>query len=157
EAELAAADRLREIEAELVRIEHSFAPMRPTGPVGRGNLSAEQYRYFALREQADAVRELLRKQQERFGDDRLSRASALAYPTAERTRTPQKLYKLLRSYGVRGEGFILRQAASALNLDEFLRELTSHVTADPGDSGLTELERQRGLLRAMAAMPQHDD
>jgi hypothetical protein len=143
-------DVLRRVRAVLRRIEDEIAPLRPAGPVGSGDLDPRQYRYFAVREQIDHVRE---------GECQLSRAVD-PYELPDRPSpsyspgTAPRGLKHLRSEAVETvRGSVLRDLAAAADVGEYLRELADRAEPEgqePRDAALLALVRQTALLQLMA-------
>jgi len=138
------AERLERIEAALDRAEAGFAPLRPTGPLGK-TVTPEQSRYFALAEQAGQIREHLREIMA-LQDERESVGRLRGDFHASRRSPPLK--KLLRYDNLVNS---LQDMASAASLTEFVRELAQAATP-PGEEEYDHLEQQIALLHAMATL-----
>jgi hypothetical protein len=142
---------LRRVRAAVRRIEEEFAALRPEGPLTLGKVSAEQYRYFALREQIEEVRDGVRELGEvvdaaRWGEE--------AYPVFRRPDTPRRGRKRLQMSHRHAwaQGRILREMASALDINEYLQDLAASAVAAAGTHAeeLQVVLGQVGLLRLLA-------
>jgi DNA polymerase III delta prime subunit len=143
-----AAGLLWRVRAAVRRIEHEFAAWRPAGPITLGQVAPEHYRYFAVREQAEQVRDRCNELAERASS---GGHTLKAYLTRDRPDAPRRGRKVLQlTYPFRGA--LLREIASALDINEYLRELVE--SAQPPDGGLAgelhEVLGQAALLHLLA-------
>jgi hypothetical protein len=139
-------DRPRRVRAAVRRIEEEFAALRPEGPVTLGQVRPEHYRYFALREMAERVRAHSVEVGEGMEID-LQRARGL--PAVRAPDAPRRGLKRVRD-GIPGR--ILREIASALDINEYLRDLVDSARAPGGVRALDvlDLQNQAALLQLVA-------
>ncbi|HEY1859163.1 MAG TPA: AAA family ATPase, partial [Gemmataceae bacterium] len=142
---------LRRVRMVMQRVENELAPMKPTGPIGSGQLRAEHYYYFTLRDQADHLRDAVRTVADAL--DRSPPAQRF-YPSLRKPDTARRHpYKVIKKdHGTQPTATLLREMAAALNINEYLRELTDNATAvatGPHALQLQELVQQATLLHWM--------
>ena len=137
---------LRRIRAAVRRIEDEFAALRPEGPLTLGQVSAEHYRYFTLREQIEAVRDRVRRLSEEVDEARLGDQ---ALPIFSRPDTPRR--RKARRFN-RPPGCLLQEMASALDINEYLRDVAVSAVsaAGPHAEELQSLLGQVALLALIA-------
>jgi hypothetical protein len=133
------------------RLEDEFAALRPEGPLTLGQVSAEQYRYFALREQVERVRGQVRELSEVVEEARLGQQVLPIYrrPDALRAHRTWKRGRLWH----KGHNRFLREMAAALDIDEYLRDVVASATAAAEEHAeeLQSLLGQVALLELLAA------
>ncbi|HMC89494.1 MAG TPA: AAA family ATPase, partial [Gemmataceae bacterium] len=146
-----AEDLLHRVRAVVRRIEDDFAALRPAGPITLGRVRPEEYRYFALREQIEEVREGVRHLQDKLDAARRSRRALPAY------RKPDSLRRNVYSAAHKVDGnlarLILREMAAALDINEYLRSLAEQVgpaASGAHDQELTALLQRCAVLQAAA-------
>lgn len=151
--DLAPIDRLEQLDAVLGRIEDDFARTRPTGPISARRVTAEQERYFALRDMADEIGKQLELLFDRYTDDRLARLQA---------RQPGAIGRKSRYRTIKAAGYPAwresydqpaRSVFAAQSMEEALGDLADSAEPEPGDADLLDLERQLSLLHLMATAP----
>jgi ATP-dependent Clp protease ATP-binding subunit ClpA len=148
---------LRGIRAAVRRIEDDFAVLRPEEPVTLGQVQPEHYRYFTLRDQA----EQLRVESEELAEEiDLGRRSVRGMPTMRQPDTPRRSWKSLVYLAPR-EGRLLREVASAYDINEYLADLTraAQPSASRQATVLQHLLNQSALLQLLAEcvqQPQQD-
>jgi ATP-dependent Clp protease ATP-binding subunit ClpA len=136
---------LKRVRAALRRIETILGKVRPEGPVTVGQVSAEQYRYFALREQLETVRVSSQSLSARYEASHSTAFDRPAYPRPDRPRPAFK-----KRYSESRGGF-LRELAASLDINEFLHELAGSTAAPTAlVHELQELLRQVALLELIA-------
>jgi ATP-dependent Clp protease ATP-binding subunit ClpA len=137
------------VRTALRRIEDGLGRLRPAGAVTLGAVRAEQYHYFALREQVETVRDQCRRLEEQSEEERLASLGPPAYSLPDRPRGARRI--LRRIFGIIGTGGILRELATSLDVNEYLRELAG-AAETPGEreQEVQELLRQCALLQAIA-------
>jgi ATP-dependent Clp protease ATP-binding subunit ClpA len=143
---------LRRVRAAVRRIEDQFGAWRPSGPVTLGQVAPEHYRYFALREQAEQVRGRCQELAERADS---GRHNVRGYLARHRPDTPRRGPRILQlAYGAAGpfRGAFLREIASALDINEYLRELVDAAQAAVGElaAELQEVLGRAALLHLLA-------
>jgi hypothetical protein len=138
---------LKKVRAAVRRIDDELAPLRPEGAFDPRAMRPEQYRYFAVRQQRDRVRELEGRLSERVEQRRIRR---IPLPTYRRPDAPRgHAYKVAFSV----VGNVLREMAAAMNINEYLRDLIASATvaADGPDAPeLLNLLGEVALLDLMA-------
>ena len=141
---------LKKVRAAVRRIDDDLSPLRPEGAFDPRAMRPEQYRYFAVRQQMDRVRELEGRLSERVEQRRLRRSPL---PTYRKPDAPRgHLYKIA-AHDVRFQGEVLREMAAAMNINEYLRDLIASATvaADGPDAPeLLDLLGEVALLDLMA-------
>jgi DNA polymerase III delta prime subunit len=139
---------LRRVRAALRRIEDEFAEWRPAGPITLGQVAPEHYRYFTLREQAEHVRGRCRELGELAES---TRRGASAFPSYRRPDSPRRAHKMLMINSWLFKGSLLREMASALDINEYLCEVVD--SAQPAEGGLAselnEVLGQAALLHLL--------
>jgi len=130
------------------RIEADLTPLQPGGPLTLGRIAPEHLRYFAVREQAQRVREIGRRLDDWLEAARLPQRYLPSYPRPDAARRP-----VWHKHWLRHEGTLLNELAAALDINEYLRDLAE--TARKADEGqqtpeLLELLQQSALLQTMA-------
>jgi ATP-dependent Clp protease ATP-binding subunit ClpA len=138
---------LRRIQATLRRIENDLAPLRPPGELSLRQVSAEQLRYFLVRDLADEVRDQVRELAREAEEARLGQ---LGIPIFRRPDAPRGGRKW--RFTKHPQGHLLRDIASTLDINEYLRELTEAATSAPGPQAaeLQPLLAQLALLHLIA-------
>jgi hypothetical protein len=145
-------DLARGLHQELRRIEEEFASLRPRGPITAAQLSPEQDRYLALREQMDRVRSELRRLEEVLEARRTARriqAGYRVYDTARIRNHQRRIRRSHDSYDIYESGIFLREMAAAMDINEYLNDVAESATvADKGglEQDLQDLKRQMALL-----------
>jgi ATP-dependent Clp protease ATP-binding subunit ClpA len=140
---------LRRVRTALRRIEDEFAALRPEGPVTLGQVSAEHYRYFALREQADQVHERLRQLEEAAEAERPGRTYP-SYRQPDSAHRAGRRLRQIRNFDRVCTG-LLRDLAAALDINEYLQDLSdSAAIIGPRTADLQELLGQVALLQLLA-------
>jgi hypothetical protein len=115
-----------------------------------GQVSAEQYRYFALREQLETVRVGCQSLATQF---ELGQASAYERPRYPRPDRPRGGHKQWISYSrhTTFERSFLRELAASLDINEYLHELAVSTAAPTAlVQELQEMLRQVALLELIA-------
>jgi ATP-dependent Clp protease ATP-binding subunit ClpC len=153
---VAPLDRLEQIDAALGRIEDDIAPIRPTEPVSARRVTAEQERYFVLRELVNAIGKDLDRLFDRYSDDRLARLEA-RQPSALGRRSR---YRAIKSWTITNYNRPTqppnRSFLAAQTMEEAVRDLAATAEPEVGDADLIDLERRLALLHLMAAArPDH--
>jgi ATP-dependent Clp protease ATP-binding subunit ClpA len=139
---------LPQVRAAVRRIENAAANLRPTGPIVGGQVSPEMWRYFAVREQAQRVREIERRINDRLETSRLSSKFLPAYTKPDAPRW----YKLRRWWKNRVSP-LLKEMAAALDINEYLDDLAQAAIQSgepPQDHEVVRLQQQASLLQTMA-------
>ena len=139
---------LAKIKSAIARIDTDLAPLRPAGPVTLGKVTASEYRYFALRDRLNHVRDLVREWEERLDEDRRAVVPKPTYLHGERPRGG--MYSVARQISYVTPRHVLREVVAALNIDEYLRDLCANAVAPPDDLDVTAMVRQVALLNVMA-------
>jgi ATP-dependent Clp protease ATP-binding subunit ClpA len=139
---------LRRIQGALRRIENDLAPLRPPGELSLRQVSAEQLRYFLVRDLADEVRDQVRELAREVEEARLGQ---LGIPIFRRPDAPRggRKWRFMKH----PQGHLQRDIVSALDINEYLRELTEAATsaAGPQAAELQPLLAQLALLHLIAA------
>jgi hypothetical protein len=112
-----------------------LAPLRPPGELTLGRVSAEQYRYFLVRDLADEVRDRVRDLAAEAEEVRLARFGLPSFRRPDSPRQGRKWRFCRNDF----PGMVLREMASALDINEYLKELAESATAAPGPQA-TELQ-----------------
>jgi ATP-dependent Clp protease ATP-binding subunit ClpA len=138
---------LRRIRTALRRIDDELAPLRPPGELTLGQVSAEHYRYFLVRGLADEVRDRVRELEAEAEEARLGRLGIPILRRPDTLRRPK-----WRWHSEATPGRVLRELASALDINEYLKELTESATAPTGPKAaeLQPLLAQVALLHLIA-------
>jgi hypothetical protein len=132
----------------LRRIEEMITPLRPADALSLGSVDSAQYRYFAIREQIEPLRDQLRDLEEEIDARRRRAASFLSYRRPDSAR--------LRKIPLRDERQprgLLRELAAALDIPEYLQDVVGRgvpITLTPLDDRLLHLIRGLALLQVMA-------
>jgi ATP-dependent Clp protease ATP-binding subunit ClpA len=132
----------------LRQIEEMIAVLRPADAVSLGSVDSALYRYFAIREQIEPLRDQLRELEEEVDARRPSAAAFLSYRRPDSPRG----YRVVRGEGRQPRG-LLRELAAALDIPEYLQDLVDRavsVTATPLEDRLLRLMRGLALVQAMA-------
>jgi hypothetical protein len=143
-------DRLEDLEAALDAIERRVGPIRPSGPIRAGQITAEQERYFVLRDLADEIGRALDRLFDRYSDDRLARLEA-RQPDALGRKARYRVKKV--PFGEPWKETYEQPSRSVLTAQEFeeaLRDLVARAEPEAGDADLIDLERRLALLRLMS-------
>ncbi|HKI33955.1 MAG TPA: AAA family ATPase [Gemmataceae bacterium] len=142
---------LRRIRSAVRRIEDEFAVLRPEGPLTLGQVSAEQYRYFVLREQIEHVRARVRELSDVVEEDQLGQRVLPIFRRPDALR-PHRTWRRGRSWWRQGHDRLLQEMASALDINEYLREVAASATpaVGPHAEELQSLLGQVALLRLLA-------
>jgi len=141
---------LPRIDASLKEIEAAVAPLRPTGPVSPGTMRPEHFRYFALRELLDPLRERWRELDEEQKARRTPELRVGA-PRMPGQRVGGKVFSVMRNFNPKAQPQ-LREIAKSENIDEFIRDLVEQARPEGNDAAVyTSMRRQLVLLRAMLA------
>jgi ATP-dependent Clp protease ATP-binding subunit ClpA len=141
------------VEAVLRRIEDQSAPLRPEGEITRGMLRPEHFRYFALQEQAERVRERSRRIAEQLED---RKRSGLGPPAISLGSPPRpgraKLIYRYKSPDILTSKPVLQEIAAAKDIHEFFESLAADTVpcGDKVEDQAAELLRQTALLDLMA-------
>ncbi len=144
----------RRVRAAVRRIEEEFAALRPAEPITLGQVRPEHYRYFALRQLAERVRQRSVEVGEVL--ERIKQ-SAVGLPTLRRPDTPRCRSK--QWIDIMGRR-LLREIASALDINEYLRELMDSARAPTGGAVaemLRDLRHEAALLQLVADGLRRDD
>jgi len=138
---------LGRVRTVLRRIDDDLAPLRPPGELTLGRVSAEHHRYFLVRDLADEVRDRVRERAVEADEARLGQ---LGLPSIRRPDTPRRGRKWL--YVDQAPGRVLRELTSALDINEYLRDLTESATAATATQAaeLQPLLAQLALLHLIA-------
>lgn len=131
---------------EAVRdLEEELTCLRPTGLITLGQVQAEHYRYFSIREQVDRVRALTKRLEDKIDAAQRRKRLRLTYRQHDRARLSSRHKRtMLRP--------ILQDLAAALNINDYLRDLVEMaVPSDSGEYGddFQQLFSQVALLKAM--------
>lgn len=151
--EVAPVDRLEQLDAILGRIEDDFARRRPTEAISARRITAEQERYFALREMADTLGAQLDRLFDIYADDRLSRLQARQPAAIGRKSRYRTIKAPAHSSWRESYEQPARSVFAAQSMEEAIRELAGAAEPEPGDADLLDLERQLALLHMMAIAP----
>jgi ATP-dependent Clp protease ATP-binding subunit ClpA len=136
---------LRRIRAALGRVEDDLVPLRPPGELTLGRVSAEHVRYFLVRDLVEEVRDRVRELAEEAEEARLSQRG---FPTLRRPDAPRRAHKRLF---VKSPGRVLREMASALDINEYLKDLAESASvAGPRTEQIQWLLSQLALLHLIA-------
>ena len=139
---------LARVRAVLRRIEGEIAPLRPEGAVDLRNISTEQYRYFAVREHLDAIRDAERRLAERVEE-----GAEVAYTVAGLPPRGRRAVGRACAATTSAVGAVLREMAAALDITEYLRELAQAAASPFNDSlsrDLLSLARRTALAALVA-------
>ena len=161
-ATLAPKVRISAAWAALDRIDAVLDAIRPKGGISSGKVSADHERYFALKEHADGISEILNAYEDRLEDVR--RARLEASPPGSVSRRPRfariKIGRYAPSHTSTHNHHEpdqpLRSIMSAESMVDALRELYENVEPLPEDADLFEVENKLALLRLMATAPLDD-
>jgi ATP-dependent Clp protease ATP-binding subunit ClpA len=137
----------------LDRVDEILTSIRPRESVVSGKVSADHERYFALKELADAIGDVLHEYEDRLEDSRMARLEG-RQPEATSRKPRFRTLKIrdTKNYDYNfGQPF--RSVISATVMEEALRELFETVEPIPDDSELFELENKLALLWLMATAP----
>jgi ATP-dependent Clp protease ATP-binding subunit ClpA len=118
---------LKKVRAAVRRIEDEFAEWRPAGEVTLGQVRPEHYRYFALREQVELVRQ---RAQELAEAVEAMRWGPEAFPVYSRPDSGRVKYHF-RDWCA-PEGPVLREMAAALDINEYLQDLMNSARLPEG-------------------------
>jgi ATP-dependent Clp protease ATP-binding subunit ClpA len=132
------------------RIEDELSAWRPAGPITLGQVSPEHYRYFALRDQAERVRARCQELDEKA---EAARWHDHAYPSHAHPDAPRRSLKGFeyRDF-LAAVGRLLREIASALDINEYLQDLSRSARAPEGELAgeFQDLLGQAALLRLLS-------
>jgi hypothetical protein len=150
-------ERLNQLDAALGAVESHIATLRPTGPIQARQVTAEQERYFVLRELADALGKELDRLFDRHSDDRLARLEARQPDALGRKSRYRTIKVRMRPTADNWDPIPpTRSLLAAQSMEEGIRELVINAEPEAGDADLIDLERRLALLRLMAAAPPDD-
>jgi hypothetical protein len=155
EHERSVGERIAAAHVSLTRLTTSIAPLRTSGAIVSGRVTAEHERYFALKELAAQIDEELERIEEDH-DARRHHYLKARQPEAVGRRPRYRAIKVKQLMWNHHDEQPNRSFISALNMEESIRELLE--TAEPADPAqdLFELENQLALLALMASAPASD-
>jgi ATP-dependent Clp protease ATP-binding subunit ClpA len=155
-AELTSGDRIASAWQAIDGITEIVSRIRPQGSVIAGKISPEQDRYFALKEQVDAVSETLGEYENRLEENKLARLESIQ-PESVGRKVRFRAIKLRQSPRFNHyDEQPFRSLASATNMEEGIRELFGGAEPLPDDADLFELENRLALVNLMATAPPYD-
>lgn len=136
---------LRRVRAALWRIEDELVALRPEGPLTLGQVQPEHYRYFAVREQAEKVRQAAQEMSERLENNRRAQRGL---PSYGRPDSPRRARKYLEG----PTGQLLQEITAARDINEYLHDLALAARAPTSrlQSELGDLLDQLALLHLLA-------
>jgi ATP-dependent Clp protease ATP-binding subunit ClpA len=142
---------LRRIRTAVRRIEDAFAALRPEGPLTLGQVSAEQYRYFTLREQIERVRDQARELSDEVEEARSGQRLLPIFRSPDTLR-PHRTWRRGRRVWRQGHNRFLQEMAAALDINEYLRDVvvTAAPAAGPHAEELQSLLGEVALLCLLA-------
>jgi ATP-dependent Clp protease ATP-binding subunit ClpA len=150
------ADSVSDIRMSLEGVLEQVARLRPAQPVVSGRVTAEQERYFALKELSDEIAEALDRIEGRLEDARHLYLEA-RQPEAVGRRPRYRTIKYGRQPDlIRGWEQPFRSVLAAISMEEAVRELIDTAEPVPGDQDVFDLENRLALLNLMANAPPDD-
>jgi ATP-dependent Clp protease ATP-binding subunit ClpA len=152
---LPAAERLSDIRVSLDLIAESIAESRPKHPLTGGAITAEQERYFALKELVDSLSEDVDAAEAKFESRKRSYLEA-AQPEAVGRRSRYRAVKVKNKAFDEEGGQPFSSLLSAFSMEEAIRELLEQVEPVLGEQSLFDLENRLALLNLMSAAPVDD-
>jgi ATP-dependent Clp protease ATP-binding subunit ClpA len=150
-----------QVRALLARVGRQVAGLRPQGALGAGELRPEHYRFFAVQEQAERVRqrcdELVEELEAAREQERLR--STLSPVKVGRSRRSFK--SIINTHRMPPWGGFLREMAAADSAQAYLQSLAAAPTPTPNSSEAAEhfgeLRRQAALLELIATAAEGDE
>ncbi len=127
--------------------------LRPRGPIG-GAISADQERYFAVKERLDAIAARFDAIEERGDRERLAKIEGISSQGLGR-RPRYRIPTSPKNYNPDGRP-ALNLLLSAFGMDEAVEELFASAVPVEDDEELVELEQELALARLMADAPADD-
>ncbi|MFO0798409.1 MAG: AAA family ATPase [Gemmataceae bacterium] len=150
---LPAADRARAARLSLERIEERVAALRPAAGVVAGRVTAEQERYFALKEQARLVAAELERVEAR-GERAFNIVAR--QPEAVGRKSRYRSVKRARLYHSNPTAQPFASLVSAESMEDAVRELMADAEPADADGDLLDLENQLALLALTSAAAPDD-
>jgi ATP-dependent Clp protease ATP-binding subunit ClpA len=137
---------LKRVRTSLRAIDEQLAPLRPSGALSLKDVSLTQRRYYAIREQLEAVRDLARQLDDQLHDDwPTTRRMTHSKPDNIRLPNVRKIYTT-------GLTPRIQDQASILNINEYLREIGSSAQPVAGGAFAGELWRLADGLALLSAV-----
>ncbi len=143
-------ERLNAAWSTLDRADTILDAIRPAGTLGKGKVTPEHERYFALKELADTIGDTLNTYENRLEDRKRSYMEAAQPEATGRRARYRAIKKLDRVYGWEQP---LQSISSAENMAAALRELFETSEPLPDDQDLFDVENRLALLNLMATAP----
>lgn len=134
-------------------ISGQLAAIRPRGPVS-SKVTAEQERYFSVKERLDSVAALLEAIDDRAEGERMAKIEGVSTGGLAR-RSRYRIPPLAKNFDPSGRSAI-RMLLSAFGMQEAVEELFAGLEPVEDDDEIVELEQQLALARLMATAPPDD-